>query len=186
MDKRIVKPSKIRFRLKPNNFTHERTTPQQKKFAQIVAKTGDIRQATLAAYTKPEMTSDDALEKGEKILSKKNVALEVIKVWNKIGMKLDVISMEHFKIMKSRASSKSDKLRAIDMAYRVHGAYVTPEDGKEKAQGAGGQVTNNMISILNLYVHQRQTRGLPVEKEVTQALEDLREVKIQKGEKIDE
>jgi len=133
---------------------------KQKEFAKEVALTGDIKASTLKVYggTYPSKVE----EKGREVLSKDRVVKKIIQVWNEMGLTLNYATKKHLEVLKSRHAKKADILKAVDMVYKGHGAY---DD-----EGKGGKMGDQ--NFLMMFIQQRRERGLPIPKEIAEAVEE--------------
>ena len=134
-------------------------TANKKLFAKVLAETGDPHLAYKSAYRVPNLALPNELAaRGKEIAAKPDVRALVIEIWESMGLTLSLASKKHLQILKSPATSGAVRLEAVEKVYKMHGVGGKTDDGEK---------TPN--SILNVFISQRQARGLPIPKEILEA-----------------
>lgn len=126
---------------------------QDRKFADLVAKTGDIKGAALAVYGLPKFKTPE--EQGREKVLKPEVMSEIRKVWAKYGLDLDLATKKHVEVLKSRRAKKADILNAVKLVYQEHG-FAKEEESKK-------------TDVIEVIIKMRKERGLPVPKDLIDA-----------------
>lgn len=139
-------------------------TPRQKEFAKIVAETGDIAAATMQVYGgNGRVLPSEVKDKAKEVLADPAVVAEIVKLWDEVGLTLPLAAQRHFQIMMDPLSKGSDVLRAVEDVYKGHKIPgFTPGDENIAPQK----------SPINIFIDQRNMRGLPIPKEIQEALKE--------------
>ena len=128
-------------------------------FAKILAETGDPILAYKSAYHVPDLAMPNELEaKGKEIAKSPDVRAAVIAIWEGMGLTLSLASQKHLEVLKSKKTPPAVKLDAADRVYKMHGVGGKTDEGGKQPD-----------SILNIFISQREARGLPIPKEILDA-----------------
>ena len=137
---------------------------RQRIFAETVSQTGDLALAHLTAYKRAvNKTLEENYEAGKKLLSRSKVRELLIALWDAQGLTLADAARIHSEVA-NKSRKGSDKLRAIETIYKVHGAL----DSEEKVSKDG-----DTLNFIQLFVKASTDRGLTIPAEIIEVKNQL-------------
>lgn len=116
---------------------------------------------------KDKMLSDAGVEKwADHVLSKPQVRREIVRILDGVNLTKNHLALKLFQILHRPRGRDADKLKAIQMAFQMHGAFDPPEEA-----GQSGE-----YKAINMFIKIRQERGLEIPTQIVEAVKQMETV----------
>lgn len=119
-------------------------------------------EAVREVYAEKNLTENGVEKWADKVLEKPQVRREIVRILDGVHLTKRNLALKLFLLLNKPRGKDADKLRAIQMAFQMHGAFDPPE--KEQTEE---------YDAMMLFVKIRKERGLEVPAQVEEAVKQL-------------